>query len=155
MVSSHDQLIPCHLLSYAPNPPSQPPLLLLPKSQTNTINTMPLIRRRRIPFPLEHMAQMAPAITAHNLGALHAERAIRMPRHGPRDAVEIRRPAATRFELVRGEVEGRGAGGAAVGARGGGVFVVGAGEGAFGAAGAEDAELFCWILMEGVSCEVL
>lgn len=105
---------------------------------------MPLIRRRRIPLPLEHMAQMAPAITAHNLGALHAERAIRMPRHGPGDAVEIRGPAATRFELVRGAVEGRGAGGAAVGARGGGVFVVGAGERGFGAAGAEDAELFCW-----------
>lgn len=101
------------------------------------------------------MAQMAPAITAHDLGALHAEGAIRMPCHGPRDAVEIRRPAATRFELVRRAVEGRGAGGAAVGARGGGVFVVGAGEGAFGAAGAEDAELFCWVLMEGVSCEVL
>lgn len=74
-----------------------------------------------------------------------------MPRHGPRDAVKIRGPAATRFELVRGAVEGRGAGGAAVGARGGGVFVVGAGEGGFGAAGAEDAELFCWFLMEGVS----
>lgn len=104
---------------------------------------MPLIRRRRIPLPLKHMPQVSPTITTHNLRALHPKRAIRMPRHGPRDAVEIRGPSAPGFEFVRRAVEGCGAGGAAVGAAGRGVFVVGAGEGGFGAAGAEDAELFC------------
>lgn len=103
---------------------------------------MPLIRRRRIPLALEHMSQMTPAVGAQDLGALHAERAVGVAGDGARDAVEVGGPAATRFELVGGAVERGGAGGAGVGARGGGVLVVDAGVGGFGAFFAEDAELF-------------
>ena len=123
--------------------PPTPQLLIL-KSQTNTIHTMSLIRRRRISLPLEHVPQMSPTITTHNFRPLHPKGTIRMPRHGTRNAVKVRRPPASGFELVRCAVQGRGAGGAAVGAGSGRVFVVGAGEGCFGSAGTEDTELF-WI----------
>lgn len=106
---------------------------------------MPLIRRRRVPFPLKHMPEMPPAVRAHNLRPLHPERAVRMPDHGARDGVEIRGPPAPGLELVGGAVERGGAGGAGVGAGGGGVFVVGAREGGLGAFFAEDAELFCGV----------
>lgn len=104
---------------------------------------MPLIRRRRVPFALEHMAQVAAAVAADDLSARHAEGAVRVPDDGAGDAVEVGGPAAAGFELVGGAVERGGAGGAGVGAGGGGVLVVGAGEGGFGAFFAEDPELFC------------
>ena len=80
--------------------------LLLSKLQTNAIHTMPLIRRRGISLALEHMPQMAPTFTAHDLRPRHPKRAIRMPRHSARNAVEIRRPPAAGLELVRRFVEG-------------------------------------------------
>lgn len=113
-------LFKLHPTPLKPRPQSQPLLLrlasplLIPKSQADTINTMPLIRRRRIPLALEHMAQMAPAVAAHNLRARHAEGAVRVPRHGAGDAVEIGGPAAPGLELVRRAVEGRGAAGTGV-----------------------------------------
>ena len=73
---------------------------------------MPLIRRRRVPFPLEHVAQVAPARAAGDLGARHAERRVRVPGHGAGEAVEVGGPAAAGLELVRRAVEGRVAGGA-------------------------------------------
>lgn len=74
-----------------------------------------------------------------------------MPRHRPRNTIEIRRPPAPALELVGRVVEGRVAGGAGVGAGAGHVFVVGAGVGRFGAFLAEDAELFCeGCLVDGV-----
>ena len=85
---------------------------------------------------------MSPTITAHNLRPRHPKRAIRMPRHRPRDTVEIRRPAASRLELVGRLVQRRIARRAGVNARGGHVLVVLAGEGRLGALFAEDAELF-------------
>lgn len=102
---------------------------------------MPLIRRRRVPLPLEHMPQMAPAVAAHDLSAGHAEGAVGVADDGAGDAVEVGGPAAAGLELVGGAVERGGAGGAGVGAGGGGVLVVGAGEGGLGALFAEDAEL--------------
>ena len=102
---------------------------------------MPLIRRRRIPLPLEHMPQMSSTPRTHNLRPFHPKSAIHIPLHGAGDAVEIRRPAAPGLELLVGGVERGVAGGAVVGACGRHVFVVGAGEGGFGAFFAEDAEL--------------
>ena len=114
---------------------------------------MPLIRRRRIPLPLEHMPQMPSALTAHNLRARHAERTIGVPGHGAGDVVKVGGPAAAGLELVVGFVEGGAAAGAAVDARRGHVFVVGSGEGGFGAFFAEDAELVCprWMLAKEVT----
>ena len=106
---------------------------------------MPLIRRRRIPLPFKHMPQMAATVTTHNLRPRHPKRDIRMPRHRPRNAIEIRRPPTTRLEFMGRFVKRRVAGGAGVGARGRHVFVVGAGVGRFGAFLAEDAELLCII----------
>lgn len=116
--------------------------LLLHKTQTHTINTMPLIRRRLIPLPLKHMTQMAPTIRTYNLRPRRAHRPIHAPLHGPRDAVKVRGPAAAGRELVGCGVQGRGAPGAGVGPGGGGVLVVFPGSGGFGTFLAEDVELF-------------
>lgn len=89
------------------------------------------------------MPQVATALGARDLGALHAEGAVGVADDGAGDGVEVRGPAAAGLELVRGAVEGGGAGGAGVGAGRGGVLVVGAGVGGLGAFFAEDAELFC------------
>lgn len=108
-------------------------LFLLMKLQTDTINTMPLVRRRRVPFALENMSQMSAAVTAHNLRPLHAERTVRVPRHRAGDAVKVRGPAASRLELVVCLVQGRVAPGAGVHSGRGHVFVIFAREGGFGA----------------------
>ena len=104
---------------------------------------MPLIRRRRVPFPLKHVPQMPAAIRADNLGARHAKGTVRVPGHGAGDVVKVGRPAAAGLELVVGLVERSAAAGAAIDALGGHVLVVGAGEGGFGAFFAEDTELVC------------
>lgn len=102
---------------------------------------MPLIRRRRVPLPLEHMSQMPTTVRTHNLNAFHPKRAIRVSRHGARYGIEESRPAAAGFEFVIGGIERRVAARAGVGAARGLVLVVFAGEGGFGAFFAEDAEL--------------
>lgn len=104
---------------------------------------MPLVRRRRIPLPLENMAQMPPTITAHNLRARHAERAVHVARDSARQGIEERGPATTGFKLMRGFIERGRAAGAGVDTAGGHVLVVNAGVGGFGAFFAEDSELFC------------
>lgn len=86
---------------------------------------------------------MAPAVTAHNLCPGHAESAVRVPRHGAGDTIEVCGPPAARFELVSGFVKRGVAGGAGVDAGGGHVLVVFTGIRGFGALFAEDAELFC------------
>lgn len=116
-------------------------LFLLIKLQTHAIDTMPLIRRGRVPFPLEHMAQMAAALGANDLRPGHAEGAIRMPRHGAGDAVEVGGPAAAALELVAGLVQRRVAGQAVVRARGRHVLVVLAREGRLRALLADHPEL--------------
>lgn len=73
---------------------------------------MPLVRRRRVPLPFEHVAQMPPAFRADDLRARHAERAVGVAGDGAGEGVEVGGPAAAGFELVRGAVEGRVAGGA-------------------------------------------
>jgi len=118
--------------------------IILIKLQTNTIDTMPLIRRRRISLPLKHMSQMPSTITAHNLDPLHAKRLIRVAGDSSRHGIEKSRPTAAGLELVVGFVERGLAAGAGVDAGGRGVFVVLASEGGFGALLAEDAELL-WI----------
>ncbi len=84
---------------------------------------------------------MASAIRAHNLDALHAERAVRMPRHGARQRVEEGRPAAAGLELVVRAVQRRVAARAGVDAGRGHVLVVFADIGRFGALLTQDAEL--------------
>lgn len=106
---------------------------------------MPLIRGRRIALPLEHMPQMPAAIRAHNLRPHHAKRRILMPHDGARHRVEKGGPAAAGLEFLLRRVERRVAAGARVDARGGGVLVVFAAVGGFGALGAEDAELLCFV----------
>ena len=99
------------------SPPSpHTPLLPLPlplrKRQTDAIDAVPLIRRRRVPLPAEHVPQMPPAARARDLRACHAEGAVGAARHGAGDRVEVGGPAAAGFELVRRAVEGGAAGGA-------------------------------------------
>jgi hypothetical protein len=116
--------------------------IILCEIQAHAINTMSLIRRCIVPLALEYMPKMAPTVTANDLRPLHPERAVRMPCHGARDAVEVCGPSAAGREFVGGFVEGRVAGRAGVDALSGLVFVEFAGEGGFGALFAEDAELF-------------
>lgn len=73
---------------------------------------MPLVRRRLIPLPLEHMTQMAPARCARDLSPLHPPRPIDVPVHRARQTVEVSRPAAPALEFVRGRVQRGVAGGA-------------------------------------------
>lgn len=65
------------------------------------------------------MAQVPAAAGADDLGARHAERAVRVAGHGAGEGVEVGGPAAAGLELVRGAVEGRGAGGAGLDGSGG------------------------------------
>lgn len=103
---------------------------------------MALVGGRRVALALEDVAQVAAAVGAHNLCALHAQRAVDVALDGARQAVKVGGPAAARLELVRRRVERRFAAGAAVDAGVGKVLVELAGEGALGALFAEDAELF-------------
>ena len=114
---------------------------ILRKLDTNTINTVPLIRRCRISFSLEHVPQMPTAIRADDLRPRHTKRVILMPRHSARQGVEIRGPSAAGREFVGGLVKRRTAASALVDAAGRGVFVVFACSGRLGAFLAEDAEL--------------
>lgn len=65
------------------------------------------------------MAQVPAAAGADDLRARHAERAVRVAGHGAGEGVEVGGPAAAGLELVRGAVEGRGAGGAGLDGSGG------------------------------------
>jgi len=103
---------------------------------------MPLIRRRLIPLPFENMSQMAPTITANNLRPRHSKRFILVSRYRTWNAIEEGWPSAAGFEFVGGAVEGRIAGDAVIGSRGGGMFIVGAGVGGFSSFFADYAELF-------------
>lgn len=103
---------------------------------------MPLIRGRRIPLALEHMAQMPAAVATHDLRALHPKRTVGMSRHGPRQGIKVRGPSAPGLELVGRLVEGRIAPRAVVDPLRREVLVVFARAGPFGALFAEDAELF-------------
>lgn len=95
------------------------------------------------------MSQVSTTVTAYDLGAFHAKRAVRVSSDGSRHRVEVRRPAATGLELVRGVVQWGIAAGAGICALGRLVLVVFAGECAFCALFAKDTELF---LQFSVSC---
>ena len=127
-------------------------LVLLTEIQTDTVDTVPLVRRRRIAFPLENMSQVPATVRAHDLRPLHPERAVRVSRHRARDGVVERGPAAAGLEFLLRGVEGRVAARARVDAAAGGVFVVFAAEGGFGAFFAEDAELL-WVGVSGPTRE--
>ena len=73
---------------------------------------MPLVRRRRVPLPLEHVAQMPAAAAAGDFGAGHAEGGVGVAGHGAGEGVEVGGPAAAGFALVGRAVEGGVAGGA-------------------------------------------
>jgi hypothetical protein len=118
-------------------------LLLLVEPYAHAIDAMPLVRGRRIALTLEDVAEVAAAGGADDLGAVHAERAVGAAHDGARHGIEEGRPAAAAAELVRGAVQRRAAAGARVGALRGEVLVQGTREGGFGAAFAQDAELFC------------
>lgn len=111
--------------------------------QTDTVHTVPLVRRRRIALSLENVSQMASTVRTHYLGPLHAKGVVRMSRHSARQAVEVGGPSAARFKLMICLVEWCIAPSASVDALRGHVLIVFACEGSFGALFAEDAELFC------------
>jgi len=104
---------------------------------------VPLVGRRRVPFALEDVAQVAAAVGAHDLGARHAQGAVFVAGHGAWDAIEVGRPAAARLELVVGLVERGVAPGTVVDALVGEVLVVLSREGALGAFLPEHPELLC------------
>jgi hypothetical protein len=107
------------------------------------VHTVPLVRRCRVSFALEHMSQVTSTVAANDLCPLHAECAVGVSGHGARHGVKEGRPSAARLELVLGSVDWCVAAGAGICAGSRGVLVVFAGEGRFGAFLTEDAELLC------------
>lgn len=101
MHSSHHR--PPTPVTRRPSPSSL--LLLWRKPETDTVDTMPLIRRRRVSLSLEYMAKMSTTFRTNNLRPLHSERAVRMPSHSAWDRIEVCRPATARLELVGCAVE--------------------------------------------------
>lgn len=91
---------------------------------------------------LENVAQVAAAVGANDLNALHTQRVVDVALDGTGEAVKVGGPAAAGLELVRGLVERRLATGTAVDTGFGKVLVVLAGEGHLGALFTQNAELF-------------
>ena len=103
---------------------------------------MPLIFRRMVvSFALKNMTQVTPTIRAHDLRPHHTERVVRMSSNRAGDVIEVRRPSATRLELLVGCVKGSVAGGTSVDARLSEVLVVFARASVFCALLPQDAEL--------------
>lgn len=78
----------------------QPSLLLRPKLDGDGVHAVPLVRGRWEALPLEHMAQVAPAVLACDLNALHAHGGVLVPLHGVRDLFIERRPPTPTVELA-------------------------------------------------------
>lgn len=107
---------------------------------------MALVGRGGEALALEDVPQVAAAVVADDLDALHEHAVVLEALDGARDAVEVGGPAAAAVELVRRLVQGRVAPGARVHARRGGVLVELAGPGGLGALLPEDPELlWCWV----------
>lgn len=102
---------------------------------------MALVGRRVEALALEDVAQVAAAVGARDLDALHEQAVVLEALDGARDAVKVGRPAAAALELVRRLVQGRVAPGARVHARRRRVLVELARAGRLGALLAEDPEL--------------
>lgn len=102
---------------------------------------MPLIRRRRIPFSLKHMAQMSSTVIAHDFNSLHAKCTVLIPANSAWDCVEECGPATARLELVFGGVQWCGAASASVDAGRRGVLVIFANIWCLGSLLAKDAKL--------------
>lgn len=104
---------------------------------------MALIRGRRESLALENMTQVTAAIGADNLSSDGAEASVLVPGDGAGDAVEIRRPAAARAELLCCLVKRRVACGASVGALLGVVLVKLSSARGFSSLFSENPELLC------------
>lgn len=88
------------------------------------VDTVSLVRGRRVTLSLEYMSQMSSAVAANNLCPLHAECAVGVSSHRTGNGVEECRPTAARLEFVLSSVDGRIAAGASVGAGSWRVLVV-------------------------------
>jgi hypothetical protein len=102
-----------------------------------------LVGRGSVALALEHMAKMAAAVRADDLGAGHAVAPVLVPRHGARNTVEIGRPAAAGLELVVGLVQRRVAACTGVDAFRRGVLVIFAGEWCLCTLFSQNTELLC------------
>lgn len=69
--------------------------IIVLESQTNAIDAMSLIGRRRVSFTLEDMPQVSATIAADNLRPRHTERIIGMSCHSAGNRIEVRGPTAT------------------------------------------------------------
>lgn len=84
------------------------------KPQTNTVDTVSLVRWRWESFAFENMPKVASAVITNNFGPLHSECVVDMSLNSTRDRIKVGRPAAARLELVVGLVEGCVAAGAVI-----------------------------------------
>lgn len=115
--------------------------LVIHKPQTNTIHTMPLIRRSIIPLTLKHMAQMATTTRTDNLRPDDPMCPILPPQDLSRQIFVKRWPATARLELRPGLVQRRAAPRAGIHPLWGIVLVVFPRPGGLGALLSQDAEL--------------
>jgi len=135
------RLLGCESYSFS-LPNARRRIVLIMKLQTDAVDTMSLIGRRRITLSLKNMPQVPATVRADDLSTLHTKCAVCMSRHSARNAVKVRWPAAARLKLVVGLVQRSLAAGAGVDAGCGRMLIVLACEGGFGAFFSEDAELF-------------
>ncbi len=75
------------------------------EGHTDRIDTMPLVGWCGVVLALENVAQMATTVAADDLSPRQSHGAVGNPLHGPGYRIEVRRPAATRFELMVCPVE--------------------------------------------------
>lgn len=91
--------------------------IILRKLQADTVDAVPLIRRRIIPFSFEHMTKVATTVAANDFRSLHTEHIVCMSCNCARNRVEVCGPAAAGFEFVVGFVKGYVTAGASVDTR--------------------------------------
>jgi len=119
-------------------------LLIITEVDADTVDTVPLIRRRRVTLALEHVSQMTATIATHYLRPRHAECTVRVPSYSSGHSIEESWPSTSTLELVLRGIEGCIAADAVISSLARSVFVVFASEGGFGSLFAEDSELF-WV----------
>lgn len=78
---------------------------ILRKPQTNTVDTVALVRWRLEPLAFKNMSEVASAVITDNFGPLHPECVVDMSLNSTGDRIEVSRPATARLELVVGLVE--------------------------------------------------
>jgi len=78
--------------------------ILVCEAQADRVDTVPLIRWRRIALPFEDVSQVSSASRTYNLRPCHTKGPVGMTGDSTRDTVVVCRPAAAGLEFVAGTI---------------------------------------------------